>query len=79
MLYHRVSFAKDVIWLDSNPCGLRLQEMKLNSKIIDDGRALEQFFDALMAKWLPGYSTRESEDDERHKFPLKKPRQSVEM
>lgn len=49
------------------------------SKIIDDGRALEQFFDQLMDKWLPGYSTKESEEDERHKYPLKRARQSIEL
>lgn len=53
--------------------------MKLVSKIIDDGRALEQFFDQLMAKWLPGYSTKESDDDERHKYPLKRGRQSIDL
>lgn len=53
--------------------------MKLVSKIIDDARALEQFFDQLMAKWLPGYGTRESEDDERHKYPLKRARQSKDL
>lgn len=56
-----------------------LQEMKLVSKIIDDARALEQFFDQLMEKWLPGYGTKESEDDERHKYPLKRARQSIDL
>lgn len=53
--------------------------MKLVSKIIDDGRALEQFFDQLMAKWLPGHTTKESEDDERHKLPLKRARLSIDL
>lgn len=53
--------------------------MKLVSKIIEDGRALEHFFEQLMVKWMPGHSPVESANDERHKYPLKRPRTSIEL
>lgn len=53
--------------------------MKLVSKIIDDARALEHFFEQLMGKWMPGYSSLESANDDRHKYPLKRPRKSIEL
>lgn len=47
------------------------------SKIIEDGRELEHFFEQQMGKWLPNYSTKESDEDERLRYPLKRPRSAA--
>lgn len=54
------------------------QEKNLVTKIIDFGRELEQFFEQQMMKWLPSYSHRQSDDDERFQCPLKRMRKIIE-
>ncbi|XP_059612511.1 E3 ubiquitin-protein ligase TRIM33 isoform X2 [Phlebotomus argentipes] len=71
------SFVNDVRLMFKNSL-LYHQEKNLVTKIIDFGRELEQFFEQQMMKWLPSYSHRQSDDDERFQCPLKRMKKIIE-